>query len=106
MLGRERTPFGIHQQAPLGDADERIVRLIILRVREERLVGCHKRDALRVSKLQEAGLDRPLARGAVTLQLDIEPIAKQMRQGGATIVRQVCLSRDEGHIERSTGPAA
>ena len=43
MLGRELAPVGLGQQAAFGDADQRVMRLVILAPGEERLVGGDER---------------------------------------------------------------
>ena len=100
MLGSELTPIGVHQQAPFGDADERIMRFIVVALREERLVGGNKRNVMGVSELNERGLGAALGCGAVALQLDVEAVAEQARQCCAAITSEITLAGSEGRIER------
>ena len=80
VLGRELAALAVGQQPALGDAQQRVVRLVILAGGEERLVGRDKRNAARIGKLDQGRLRRPLGRHAVALQFDIEPIAEQALQ--------------------------
>ena len=80
VLGRALAPIGLDQQPPFGDADERVMRLMVLAAGEQRLVGGDERDAARIGELDQRRLGGALGRGAVALQLDIEPVAEQPRQ--------------------------
>ena len=80
VLGRELAALAVGQQPALGDAQKRVVRLVILAGGEERLVGGDQRNAARIGKLDQGRLGQPLGRHAVALQFDIEPIAEQALQ--------------------------
>ena len=62
MLGRELAAVGFRDHAPLGDADQRVVGLVVLRVREERLVGGDERNALAIGKSRPERARRRAAR--------------------------------------------
>ena len=64
------------EHPPLGDAQQRVVGLVVFGGREERLVGGDERNALGVGEVDERRLDGALLRQAVALQLDIEPVAE------------------------------
>ena len=80
VLGRELAALAVGEQAALGDAQERVVRLVILAGGEERLVAGDERNAARKGKLDQGRLRHPLGRHAVALQFDIEPVAEQALQ--------------------------
>ena len=63
VLGGELAPVGLDHQPPFGDADQRVVRLVVLPVREQRLVGGDERNAARIGELDERRLDGALGRG-------------------------------------------
>ena len=77
VLGRELAPVGLGHEPAFGDADQRVVRLVVLARGEERLVGGDQRDAARIGELDQRGFRGALGRGAVALQLDVEPVAEQ-----------------------------
>ncbi len=77
VLGVELAAVALGQQAAFGDADQRVVRFVILRGGEERLVGGHQRNAFAVGEIDQHRLGAFFRRGAVALQFDIEPVAEQ-----------------------------
>ncbi len=105
VLDRELAPIGLDQQPPLGDADERVMRLMILAAGKQRFVGGDERDAARIGELDQRGLGGAFGRGAVALQLDIEPVAEQPRQRLAASLRQGALAGDDCRVERAAGAA-
>ena len=62
VLGGELPAVGLGDHAALGDADQRVVRLVVLALGEERLVGGDQRNALRVGELDQRRLGRALGR--------------------------------------------
>src|SRR5262249_58485419 len=72
MLERELAAIGLGQQPPFGDADERVVGLVILAAREERLVAGDERDAALVGERDQRRLGGAFGGGAVSLQFDVE----------------------------------
>ncbi len=105
MLGRELTPVGLNQQAALGDADQRVMRFVVLAPGEERLVGGDQRDIPGISDIEQPRLDLLLRRRAMTLQLDIEPVAEQPQQRLGTRTGQRALACRQRVIERTIRPA-
>src|SRR5262245_56064987 len=106
MLDRKLPPLGLGNQPALGNADQRIMRLVVLATRIERLVGGDERKAVGIGELQQARLDLPLFLQGVTLQLDIEPVAKQRMQMCAARRRKLALAGCEREIERTIRAAA
>ena len=100
VLGRELAPVGLDHQPSFGDANERVMRLVVLALGEERLVGGDERDAARIGELDERRLGGAFGGGAVALQLDVEPVAEQTRQRLAAPARQTALTGDDRGIER------
>ena len=80
VLGRELAPVGLDHQPPFGDADQRVMRLVVFAARKQRLVGGDERDAARIGEFDQRRLGAALGRRAVALQLDIEPVAEQPQQ--------------------------
>ena len=77
MLGIELAAVAFRQHAAFGDADQRVMRLVVGAVGEIRLVGRDQRDAFAVSEIDQHRLGHALVRRAVALQFDIEPVAEQ-----------------------------
>ncbi len=80
VVGGQLLAIGFGDQASAGDAEQRVMGLVIVRGGEMRLVGRYQRQALGVGEIDQAGFGPPLALEAVALQLDIEPVAEQRRQ--------------------------
>jgi hypothetical protein len=87
MLGRELAPVGFGHQAPFGDADQRVVRLIVLLRRKQRLVGGDERNPAFIGERDEGRLDFAFGATAVALQLDIKSVAEQPLERLATALR-------------------
>ena len=81
MLGTQTPSLVDRDIAAFGDADQRIMRLEIIGAGEIGLVGRDDREVEVVSELEQLRLDRALLRQAVTLKLDIEPVAEDGVQG-------------------------
>ena len=99
MFDRELSAVGLGDHAAFRDADQRIVRFVIVFARKERLVGRNQRQALGVSEIEQSALAPPLLRHAVALQFDVEAIAEQRHQLFATRRRELILSRHQRKIE-------
>ncbi|MGY4469495.1 hypothetical protein ACVWWK_005204 [Bradyrhizobium sp. LB9.1b] len=80
VVGRELLALGLCDQPPAGDAEQRVMRFVIVGRGEIRLVGRNQRQALGVSDVDQAAFDSPLLLGVVALQLDVEAVAKQAGQ--------------------------
>src|SRR5262245_7101799 len=66
------------------DAEQCIVRFVIVRCRKVGLVGRNQGQALAVSEIDKSAFNPALALVAMSLQFDIESIAEQARQAIAT----------------------
>ena len=105
MLGGELAALAFGDEPALGDAQQRIVGLVILAAGEERLVGGHERNAAGVSKLDQSRLRRAFGRHAVTLQFDIEAITKQPLQVFAARHDECALAGADRRVERTVDSA-
>ena len=105
MLGVELAAVALGQQAAFGDADERVVRFVILRGGEVRLVGGDQRNAFAVGEIDQHRLDALLGRGAVALQFDIEPVAEQREQRIEPAGGEMALPGGDSRIERTAWAA-
>ena len=106
VLGRELAALAVGDQAAFGDAQQRIVRLVILARGEVRLVGRHQRNATGIGKLDQVRLRDTLSRHAMPLQLDIEPVAEQPLQFLAARQRQRALTAADRRVQRPVRSAA
>ena len=106
MLGRELAPIGFGYEAPLSDADERIVGLVLLLGRKERCVGSDERDAARIGKRDQRRLGVAFGADAVALQLDVEPITEQPLERRAAGLREMALPGGNGRVERAARPTS
>ena len=106
VLGIELAAVGFRDHAPFRDADQRVMRLVVLRGREIRLVGGDQRQALAISEIDQHRLGHALRRRAVALQFDIEPVAEQALQSLKPRRGEMALPGRDGAVERSAGPAS
>src|SRR5207248_10589285 len=95
----------VGEQPAFGDADQGVVRLVILALREERLVRRDQGDAVCVGKLDERRLGMALDFVAVALQLDIEAVAEEPPQRMEPRGGKLALPRRDGAVERTRGAA-
>ena len=105
MLGGELPALAVGDELAFGDAQQRIVRLVILARGKERLVGCDQRNPVRVGEVDQRRLRRALGRQAVTLQFDIKPVAKQLLQRRAAGSHQRALPACDRGIKRPARPS-
>ena len=105
MIRRQLIAVGFGDQAPAGDAQQRIVRFVIVRGGEIRLVGRDQRKTFCIGKIDQRGFGPPLLLDAVALQFDIEPVAEQLRQPVAARRRQRGLVGIDGERDRTLRPA-
>ena len=105
MLRGELAPVGLRNDAAFGDADQRVVGLVVLGGGEIRLIGRDQRDALRVGEIDQQRLGLPFGRHAVALQFDVEPVAKQFEQRLKPRGGEMALPGGDGGIERAARPA-
>ena len=105
LLRRDPPPVALGHGAALGDAQQRIVRLVHLRRREEAFVGRHQRQAEFVGQPDQPRLHRLLDRQPVTLQLDRHTPGKRQREPGQQPARLLLLPIGQQPGERSAGAA-
>ena len=106
VLGRELAPIGFRCEPSLGDADERVVGLVVVLVRKERFVSGDERNAARIGQRDQRRLSAAFGAAAVALQLDVEPIAEQALERRATGLREIALSGGNRRVERAARPAS
>ena len=80
VLGRQAPALGLADVGPFGDAQERVVRLVHLRLGEEDLVGRDQRQVERVGQIHQPVLDARLLGQAVAHNLDVEPPGEDPRE--------------------------
>ena len=80
VLRRQAAAVGIGDMRALGDAEQRVVRLVHRGLGEMHVVGRDQRQAACIGEIEQRRLDAPLALLAVALQLDIEPAVEQRLQ--------------------------
>ena len=100
MRRRELAPFGVGDKLAFRNADQCVMRLVVLDSRKERLVGCDEWNGARIGKLNHSWFGAAFSGGAVTLQLDVETIFETARQCLATGGREVALAGDDCRIDR------
>ena len=105
MLGGELAAVGLGDDAPFGDGNQRVVGVVILALGEERLVGGDERNVPGIGELDQRAFGGALARRAVALQFDVEPVAEQLLQRGAARAGEIGLPGDDRRIERPARPA-
>ncbi len=101
MLGRELAAVAFGKEPPLGDAQQRVMRLVVLARGEVRLVGCHKRQPAGIGQIDQSRLDDALGCHTVALQFDIEPVAEQPLQ---FLAARGCQRALPGRDRRVQGP--
>ena len=101
VLRRQLAALAVGDQPAFGDAEQRVVRLVVVTRGEKRLVGRDKRQAARIGKLDQRRLGQPFRRHAVALQFDVKAITEQALQRFAARLRERALAAP---IARSSGP--
>ncbi len=74
VVRRQPRAVGRAEILALGDAHQRVVRLVHVGVGEEGLVGRDQRQVLGIGEVDQAALDTPFLLHAVARQLDVEPV--------------------------------
>ena len=106
VVGRELIAVGLGDQPPAGDAQQRVVRFVVVIAGEVRLVGRDQRQSLGISEIDQAGFRAALPVDAVSLQFDIEAVAEQARQPIATRRgqrRMIAMERQRNRSVRAAG---
>ena len=76
VLARHAAPVVLGEVFAVGDAQQRIVGLVVVRGGEVDLVGCDDGQRLRVGEIEELRLGCDLVLQAVALHLDVEAVAE------------------------------
>ncbi len=105
VLGVELAAVGLGDEAALGDADQRVVGLVVGDGGEIRLVGRDQRDVLGISEIDQHRLGHALVGSAVALQFDIKPVAEQADERIQPRGGELALAGGDGKIERAAGAA-
>jgi uncharacterized protein YidB (DUF937 family) len=81
------------------------VGAVIVRAGKVRLVGRDDRHIAGIGEIKQARLDGGLRGQTVTLQFDIEPVAKCGLEGLQSRLREIALSGGKGEIDRAARAA-
>ncbi len=91
MLGGDAAALGFGEQAPLGDAEQRIMRLVHFRLGEETFIGRHQGYACSFGKGDQARLHGAFGGKKMPLQFHHETITKGLEQPVEQIGRLALL---------------
>ena len=105
MLGGQLPAIGFGDQTAFRDADQRVMRFVIVFVCKERFVGRDQRQTFRIGEIEQRALAASFLRHAVTLQFDIETVAEQRGELVAARGGKIVLSGGEREIEHAMRPA-
>ena len=105
VAGRDAPPLAVGDEAPFGDGEQRVVRIIVIWLCKERLVRADQRQAQAIGEIDEFGLDGPLHLRAVALDLDIEAVGKGLREISETRLREVGPAGGERAVDGAVRPA-
>ena len=105
MLARQPAPVVLDDVAALGDAQQRVVRLVVVGRGEVDLVGGDDRQAARVGEIEQRRLGVVLVLQAVPLDLDVQPVAEDLLQLLETLERCFLLALAQRQIDRAVGSA-
>ena len=105
MFGGELAAVALRDEAAFGDANQRVVRLVVGDGGEVRLVGGDQRKLVVVGEIDQHRLGHAFGAGAVALQLDIKPVAEQAHQRIEARGGEMALAGGDGLVERTAGAA-
>ena len=105
VLGRQAPALVGRNHGALGDAEQRVMRLVVRGPAEIGLVGGDQGEAQTVGERDELRLDRALRVEPVALDLDIEPRAEDFREALEPALRQVAKPRSQRPVDRAAGAA-
>ncbi len=105
VLRAQPAALVVRHDAAFGDGDERVMRLVILPRAEEGLVGGDDRQRVAIGERQQPRFDRTLRRQPVSLDLDIEPLRKGLRQRQQPAFRDILPAGGERTIDGAVGSA-
>ncbi len=106
VIARDATAVVLRHHAALGDAEQRVVGLVVVGRGEVDLVGGDERDAELVGERDELRLDLLLEFEVVALQLDIEVAVEDPMQARRALAGEIRLAFAEGAAggaERAAG---
>ena len=105
VFGRQLAPVALCHEAALGDADQGIMRLIVVLCSEEGLIGCHQWQFHLVGKIDERLLDIALLGDAVALNLDIKTVAEKRGERGEPLLGDFPAACGQYAVDRAGRPA-
>ena len=100
MLRRQAAAVGGADHRSFGDAQQRVLRLVVGGGGEIGLVGGDQRQAPLIGELEQRRLDATLAVEPVTLQFDVEPAVEQRREALQPRFRQFRQAERQRPIDR------
>ncbi len=80
MLARQAAAVILRYEAPIGDAEQRIMRLVHRGGTEVHVIGGNQRQISGIGQVDQRRFGGPFLRQVVTLQFDIEAIVEDRRQ--------------------------
>ena len=105
MVRRQLVAVGLGDQPSAGDAQQRVMRFVVIGGGKIRLVGRDQRQALGIGEIDQTAFDAALLVEAMALQFDIEPVAEQARQPLAANARERGLIGIDRQRDRSVRTA-
>ena len=104
MMRGQPLAFLVGDDRRLGDAEQRVMRLVKLAIGEMGVVGCDERQVVPIGQLDEARFGSRLFRRPMAHQLDIEPAREKARELGQRSLSGLGLALREKPTDRD--PAA
>ena len=106
VLTRHPPAIVLDDVAAVRDAQQRIVRLVVVGAREVGFVGGNDRNPERIGELQELRLDIVLALEAVALDLDVEAVAERRSKPLQPLLGKRLLSLPQRAVDGPVGTAS
>ncbi len=106
VLARQAAAVVLADHRAFGNAQERVMRLVIRRRGEIRLVGRHQRQFFRIGDIDQPRLDLRFAVEPMPLQLNVKPARIERRQRGEAGLRDLGLAGAQSPVERAVRAAA
>ena len=101
MLAAQPAAVVLRDEAAVGDAEQRVVRLVHVGVAEMHVVGRHERQVFGIGEIDQPVFGGALLRQAMALQFDIKPVAeKRLRRSSSA----AAASGWPSTIRRLSGP--
>ena len=105
VLARQAAALVLRDVGALGDAQQRVVRLVVVGRGEIDLVGGDDRQPSSIGEVEQRGLGLDLVLEAVALDFDIEPVAEDLLQHLQALERHLLLPLAQGLADGSIGAA-